>query len=135
MTMKIVRSKEEFIDVASEAMFNDFRETLHDLDDQATAAGIDDPDILLQMSANLAVAMASYATYLAVGMVASGDRDDKKDEALADYLAKLHGRITKAMTIGMERAVRVTDKIKKDTKIAEADTDALLKKVVKTWKN
>jgi hypothetical protein len=135
MTMKIVRSKEEFIEVASEEMFDDLRETLHELDDQATAAGIDDPEILVQMSANLAVAMASYAVYLATGMASSGDQSDKKDEALASYLATLHGRITKAMTIGMERAVRVANKIKKDAKIAEADTDALLKKVVKTWKS
>jgi hypothetical protein len=68
-------------------------------------------------------------------MASSGDQSDKNDEALASYLATLHGRITKAMTIGMERAVRVANKIKKDAKIAEADTDALLKKVVKTWKN
>ena len=34
MTMKIVKSKEEFIAIASEAIFDDVRAQLHDLDDQ-----------------------------------------------------------------------------------------------------
>ena len=59
MTMKIVRSKEEFIAVASEALFNDLREQLHDLDEQATAAGMDDADLLLLLGAKVTSGIAA----------------------------------------------------------------------------
>jgi hypothetical protein len=132
MTMKIVRSKEEFIDVASKAMFDDFRETLHDLDNQATSAGLDDPEIILLMSAKVATAMASYAAYLASGMYWS---INASDSTVAGALAALEDDIHTAMGEGAKLAMRNVEKAKKDTAKAQADTDALLKKVVKTWKN
>ncbi len=132
MTMKIVRSKEEFIDVASKEIFDDMRNTIHDLDDQATSAGLDDPDILLQMSANIAMYAASYAAYLMAGLYMSAD---KSDLVVAEGVAALEEDIRDAMSGGVKLAIRNIIAAKKVTAQAEADTDALLKKVVKTWKN
>jgi hypothetical protein len=132
MTMKIVRSKEEFIDVASKEIFDDMRNTIHDLDDQATSAGLDDPDILLRMSANIAMYAASYAAYLMAGLYMSAD---KSDLVVAEGVATLEEDIQNAMAGGVKLAIRNIIAAKKATAQAEADTDALLKKVVKTWKN
>jgi hypothetical protein len=132
MTMKIVRSKEEFIDVASKEIFDDMRNTIHDLDDQATSAGLDDPDILLRMSANIAMYAASYAAYLMAGLYMSAD---KSDLVVAEGVATLEEDIRDAMSGGVKLAIRNIIAAKKATAQAEADTDALLKKVVKTWKN
>jgi hypothetical protein len=132
MTMKIVRSKEEFIDVASKEIFDDMRNTIHDLDDQATSAGLDDPEILLQMSSNIAMYAASYAAYLMAGLYMSAD---KSDLVVAEGVAALEEDIRDAMSGGVKLAIRNIIAAKKATAQAEADTDALLKKVVKTWKN
>jgi hypothetical protein len=132
MTMKIVRSKEEFIDVASKELFDDMRHTMHDLDEQATAAGLDDPEILLQMTANIAMFAASYAAYIMAGLYMSAD---KSDIIVAKGLAALEEDIKDAMSGGVKLAIRNVEAAKRMTKQAEADTDALLKKVVKTWKN
>jgi hypothetical protein len=132
MTMKIVRSKEEFIDVASKEIFDDMRNTIHDLDDQATSAGLDDPDILLQMSSNIAMYAASYAAYLMAGLYMSAD---KSDLVVAEGVAALEEDIRDAMSGGVKLAIRNVEAARKITAKAEADADALLKKVVKTWKN
>jgi hypothetical protein len=132
MTMKIVRSKEEFIDVASKELFDDMRQNMHDLDEQATAAGLDDAEILLQMSANIAMFAASYAAYLLAGLYMSAD---KSDLVVAEGVAALEGDIRDAMSGGVKLAIRNIIAAKKMTAQAEADTDALLKKVVKTWKH
>jgi hypothetical protein len=132
MTMKIVRSKEEFIDVASKEIFDDMRNTIHDLDDQATSAGLDDPDILLQMSANIAMYAASYAAYLMAGLYMSAD---KSDLVVAEGVAALEEDIRDAMSGGVKLAIRNVEAARKITAKAEADADALLKKVVKTWKS
>jgi hypothetical protein len=132
MTMKIVRSKEEFIDVASKEIFDDMRNTIHDLDDQATSAGLDDPDILLRMSANIAMYAASYAAYLMAGLYMSAD---KSDLVVAEGVATLEEDIQNAMAGGVKLAIRNVEAARKITAKAEADADALLKKVVKTWKN
>lgn len=132
MTMKIVRSKEEFIDVASKELFDDMRHTMHDLDEQATAAGLDDPEILLQMSANIAMFAASYAAYLMAGLCMTAD---KSDMIVAKGIAALEEDIRDAMSGGVKLAIRNVAAAKKITEQAEADADALLKKVVKTWKN
>lgn len=132
MTMKIVRSKEEFIDVASKELFDDLRQNMHDLDEQATAAGLDDAEILLQMSSNIAMFAASYAAYIMAGLYMSAD---KSDLIVAKGLAALEADIRDAMSGGVKLAIRNVEAAKRMTKQAEADTDALLKKVVKTWKN
>jgi hypothetical protein len=132
MTMKIVRSKEEFIDVASKEIFDDMRNTIHDLDDQATSAGLDDPDILLQISSNIAMYAASYAAYLMAGLYMSAE---KSDLVVAEGVAALEEDIRDAMSGGVKLAIRNIIAAKKATAQAEADTDALLKKVVKTWKS
>lgn len=132
MTMKIVRSKEEFIAVASEALFNDLREQLHDLDDQATAAGMDDADLLLLLGAKVTSGIAAYTAYLTAGMyLASG----KGDMVVAGAIAALEADMRVAMGEGLKLAIRNVEKAKKDTAAAEEATEALLKKVVKTWKN
>ena len=132
MTMKIVRSKEEFIAVASEALFNDLRAQLHDLDDQATAAGMDDADLLLLLGAKVTSGIAAYTAYLTAGMyLASG----KGGMVVAGALAALEDDIRAAMGEGLKLAMKNVEKAKKDTAAAEEATEALLKKVVKTWKN
>ena len=132
MTMKIVRSKEEFIEVASEALFNDLREQLHDLDDQATAAGMDDADLLLLLGAKVTSGIAAYTAYLTAGMyLASG----KGGMVVAGAIAALEADMRVAMGEGLKLAIRNVEKAKKDTAAAEEATEALLKKVVKTWKN
>jgi hypothetical protein len=132
MTMKIVRSKEEFIAVASEALFNDLRDQLHDLDNQAADAGMDDPDLLLLLGAKLAAGVAAYTAYLTAGMYLAAGKGDK---VVAGALAALEDDIRGAMGEGMKLAIKNVAKAMKDTEKAQADTDALLKKVVKTWKN
>ena len=132
MTMKIVRSKEEFIDVASQELFDNMRDALHDIDDQATSAGLEDPDILLQMSANIAMYAASYAAYLMAGLYMSAD---KSDLVVAEGVAALEEDIRDAMSGGVKLAIRNVEAARKITAKAEADADALLKKVVKTWKS
>lgn len=132
MTMKIVKSKEEFIAIASEAIFDDVRAQLHDLDDQATAAGIDDAEILLLMSAKVANATAAYAAYLAAGIyLAIGSTD----RTLAGAIAALEDDMRGAMQAGVQLAIRNVEKAKKATADAERDTEELLKKAVKSWKN
>ena len=132
MTMKIVKSKEEFIAIASEAIFDDVRAQLHDLDDQATAAGIDDAEILLLMSAKVANATAAYAAYLAAGIYLAIGSTDK---TLAGAIDALEDDIQGAMQAGVQLAMRNVEKAKKATAEAERDTEALLKKAVKSWKN
>lgn len=132
MTMKIVKSKEEFIAVASEAIFDDVRGQLHDLDEQATAAGIDDPEILLLMSAKVATAVAAFAAYIAAGMYLAVGSSDK---TVAGALAALEDDIEGAMRGGVKLAMRNVEKAKKATSDAERDTAELLKKAVKSWKN
>lgn len=132
MTMKIVKSKEEFIAIASEAIFDDVRAQLHDLDDQATAAGIDDAEILLLMSAKVANATAAYAAYLAAGIYLAIGSTDK---TLAGAIAALEDDIQGAMQAGVQLAMRNVEKAKKATADAERDTEELLKKAVKSWKN
>lgn len=132
MTMKIVKSKEEFIAIASEAIFDDVRAQLHDLDDQATAAGIDDAEILLMMSAKVANATAAYAAYLAAGIYLAIGSTDK---TLAGAIAALEDDVQGAMQAGVQLAMRNVEKAKKATADAERDTEELLKKAVKSWKN
>lgn len=132
MTMKIVKSKEEFIAIASEAIFDDVRAQLHDLDDQATAAGIDDAEILLMMSAKVANATAAYAAYLAAGIYLAIGSTDK---TLAGAIAALEDDVQGAMQAGVQLAIRNVEKAKKATADAERDTEELLKKAVKSWKN
>lgn len=132
MTMKIVKSKEEFIAIASEAIFDDVRAQLHDLDDQATAAGIDDAEILLLMSAKVANATAAYAAYLAAGIYLAIGSTDK---TLAGAIAALEDDVQGAMQAGVQLAMRNVEKAKKATADAERDTEELLKKAVKSWKN
>ena len=132
MTMKIVKSKEEFIAIASEAIFDDVRAQLHDLDDQATAAGIDDAEILLLMSAKVANATAAYAAYLAAGIYLAIGSTDK---TLAGAIAALEDDMRGAMQAGVQLAIRNVEKAKKATAEAERDTEELLKKAVKSWKN
>lgn len=132
MTMKIVKSKEEFIAIASEAIFDDVRAQLHDLDDQATAAGIDDAEILLLMSAKVANATAAYAAYLAAGIYLAIGSTDK---TLAGAIAALEDDMRGAMQAGVQLAIRNVEKAKKATADAERDTEELLKKAVKSWKN
>jgi len=132
MTMKIVKSKEEFIAIASEAIFDDVRAQLHDLDDQATAAGIDDAEILLLMSAKVANATAAYAAYLAAGIYLAIGSTDK---TLAGAIAALEDDMRGAMQAGVQLAIRNVEKAKKATSEAERDTEELLKKAVKSWKN
>lgn len=132
MTMKIVKSKEEFIAVAAEAIFDDMRGQLHDLDEQATAAGVDDADILLMMSAKIANATAAYAAYLAAGIYLSIGSTDK---TVAEAIAALEDDIQGAMQAGVQLAIRNVEKAKKATADAERDTEELLKKAVKSWKN
>lgn len=132
MAMKIVRSKEEFIAVASEALFNDLREQLHDLDNQAADAGMDDPDLLLLLGAKVTSGIAAYTAYLTAGMyLASG----KGGMVVAGAIAALEADMRVAMGEGLKLAIRNVEKAKKDTAAAEEATEALLKKVVKTWKN
>ena len=132
MTMKIVKSKEEFIAVASEALFNDLREQLHDLDEQATAAGMDDADLLLLLGAKVTSGIAAYTAYLTAGMyLASG----KGGMVVAGAIAALEADMRVAMGEGLKLAIKNVEKAKKDTAAAEEATEALLKKVVKTWKN
>lgn len=132
MTMKIVKSKEEFIAIASEAIFDDVRAQLHDLDDQATAAGIDDAEILLLMSAKVANATAAYAAYLAAGIYLAIGSTDK---TVAKAIAALEDDMRGAMQAGVQLAIRNVEKAKKATADAERDTEELLKKAVKSWKN
>ena len=132
MTMKIVKSKEEFIAVASEAIFDDVRGQLHDLDEQAMAAGIDDAEILLMMSAKVATAVAAYAAYIIAGLYLATDSDDK---IVAGAVAALENDIQGAMRAGVKLAIRNVENIKKATSDAERDTAELLKKAVKSWKN
>lgn len=132
MTMKIVKSKEEFIAVASEAIFDDVRGQLHDLDEQATAAGIDDAEILMMMSAKVATAVAAYAAYIIAGLYLATDSDDK---IVAGAVAALENDIEGAMSAGVKLAMRNVEKAKKATADAERDTAELLKKAVKSWKN
>ena len=132
MTMKIVKSKEEFIAIASEAIFDDVRAQLHDLDDQATAAGIDDAEILLMMSAKVANATAAYAAYLAAGIYLAIGSTDK---TVAGAIAALEDDMRGAMQAGVQVAIRNVEKAKKATSDAERDTEELLKKAVKSWKN
>ena len=132
MTMKIVKSKEEFIAIASEAIFDDVRAQLHDLDDQATAAGIDDAEILLLMSAKVANATAAYAAYLAAGIYLAIGSTDK---TVAGAIAALEDDMRGAMQAGVQLAIRNVEKAKKATADAERDTEELLKKAVKSWKN
>lgn len=132
MTMKIVKSKEEFIAIASEAIFDDVRAQLHDLDDQATAAGIDDAEILLLMSAKVANATAAYAAYLAAGIYLAIGSTDK---TVAGAIAALEDDMRGAMQAGVQLAMRNVEKAKKATADAERDTEELLKKAVKSWKN
>ncbi len=132
MTMKIVKSKEEFIAIASEAIFDDVRAQLHDLDNQATAAGVDDAEILLLMSAKVANATAAYAAYLAAGIYLAIGSTDK---TLAGAIAALEDDMRGAMQAGVQLAIRNVEKAKKATADAERDTEALLKKAVKSWKN
>ena len=132
MTMKIVKSKEEFIAIASEAIFDDVRAQLHDLDDQATAAGIDDAEILLLMSAKVANATAAYAAYLAAGIYLAIGSTDK---TLAGAIAALEDDVQGAMQAGVQLAIRNVEKAKKATADADRDTEELLKKAVKSWKN
>lgn len=132
MTMKIVKSKEEFIAIASEAIFDDVRAQLHDLDDQATAAGIDDAEILLLMSAKVANATAAYAAYLAAGIYLAIGSTDK---TVAGAIAALEDDVQGAMQAGVQLAIRNVEKAKKATADAERDTEELLKKAVKSWKN
>lgn len=132
MTMKIVKSKEEFIAVAAEAIFDDMREQLHDLDNQATAAGVEDADILLMMSAKIANATAAYAAYLAAGIYLAIGSTDK---TVAKAIAALEDDIQGAMQAGVQLAMRNVEKAKKATAEAERDTEELLKKAVKSWKN
>ena len=132
MTMKIVKSKEEFIAVASEAIFDDVRGQLHDLDEQAMAAGIDDAEILMMMSAKVATAVAAYAAYIIAGLYLATDSDDK---IVAGAVAALEDDIQGAMSAGVKLAIRNVEKAKKATSDAERDTEALLKKAVKSWKN
>ena len=132
MTMKIVKSKEEFIAIASEAIFDDVRAQLHDLDDQATAAGVDDAEILLLMSAKVANATAAYAAYLAAGIYLAIGSTDK---TLAGAIAALEDDMRGAMQAGVQLAIRNVEKAKKATADAERDTEELLKKAVKSWKN
>ena len=132
MTMKIVKSKEEFIAVASEAIFDDVRGQLHDLDEQATAAGIDDAEILMMMSAKVATAVAAYAAYIIAGLYLVTNSDDK---TVAGAVAALENDIQGAMSAGVKLAIRNVEKAKKATADAERDTEALLKKAVKSWKN
>ena len=132
MTMKIVKSKEEFIAIASEAIYDDVRAQLHDLDDQATAAGIDDAEILLLMSAKVANATAAYAAYLAAGIYLAIGSTDK---TLAGAIAALEDDVQGAMQAGVQLAMRNVEKAKKATADAERDTEELLKKAVKSWKN
>ena len=132
MTMKIVKSKEEFIAIASEAIFDDVRAQLHDLDDQATAAGIDDAEILLLMSAKVANATAAYAAYLAAGIYLAIGSTDK---TVAGAIAALENDMRGAMQAGVQLAMRNVEKAKKATADAERDTEELLKKAVKSWKN
>lgn len=132
MTMKIVKSKEEFIAVASEAIFDDVRGQLHDLDEQAMAAGIDDAEILMMMSAKVSTAVAAYAAYIIAGLYLATDSDDK---IVAGAVAALEDDIQGAMSAGVKLAMRNVEKAKKATADAERDTEALLKKAVKSWKN
>lgn len=132
MTMKIVKSKEEFIAVASEAIFDDVRGQLHDLDEQATAAGIDDAEILMMMSAKVATAVAAYAAYIIAGLYLATDSDDK---IVAGAVAALEDDIEGSMRAGVKLAMRNVEKAKKATADAERDTAELLKKAVKSWKN
>lgn len=132
MTMKIVKSKEEFIAVASEAIFDDVRGQLHDLDEQAIAAGIDDAEILMMMSAKVSTAVAAYAAYIIAGLYLATDSDDK---IVAGAVAALEDDIQGAMSAGVKLAMRNVEKAKKATADAERDTEALLKKAVKSWKN
>ena len=132
MTMKIVKSKEEFIAIASEAIFDDVRAQLHDLDNQATAAGVDDAEILLLMSAKVANATAAYAAYLAAGIYLAIGSTDK---TLAGAIAALEDDMRGAMQAGVQLAIRNVEKAKKATSEAERDTEELLKKAVKSWKN
>jgi hypothetical protein len=60
---------------------------------------------------------------------------DKSDLVVAEGVATLEEDIQNAMAGGVKLAVRNISAAKKATAQAEADTDALLKKVVKTWKN
>lgn len=132
MTMKIVKSKEEFIAVASEAIFDDVRGQLHDLDEQAMAAGIDDAEILMMMSAKVSTAVAAYAAYIIAGLYLATNSDDK---TVAGAVAALEDDIQGAMSAGVKLAIRNVEKAKKATSDAERDTEALLKKAVKSWKN
>ena len=132
MTMKIVKSKEEFIAVAAEAIFDDVRAQLHDLDDQATAAGVEDAEILLLMSAKVANATAAYAAYLAAGVYLVIGSTDK---TIAGDIAALEDDMRGAMQAGVQLAIRNVEKAKKATTEAERDTEELLKKAVKSWKN
>jgi hypothetical protein len=60
---------------------------------------------------------------------------DKSDLVVAEGVAALEEDIRDAMSGGVKLAIRNIIAAKKVTAQAEADTDALLKKVVKTWKN
>ena len=60
---------------------------------------------------------------------------DKSDLVVAEGIAALEEDIRDAMSGGVKLAIRNISAAKKATAQAEADTDALLKKVVKTWKN
>lgn len=132
MTMKIVKSKEEFIAVASEAIFDDVRGQLHDLDEQAMAAGIDDAEILMMMSAKVSTAVAAYAAYIIAGLYLATNSEDK---TVAGAVAALENDIQGAMRAGVKLAMRNVEKAKKATADAERDTEALLKKAVKSWNN
>jgi formylmethanofuran dehydrogenase subunit B len=59
----------------------------------------------------------------------------KGDMVVAGAIAALEADMRVAMGEGLKLAVKNVEKAKKDTAAAEEATEALLKKVVKTWKN
>lgn len=130
MTIKIAKSMEEFVAIAGEQLFEDLRQTMHDLDDQATSAGMDNPDMLLLLSAKIATALAAYTAYLTAGVYAACGADKQLiDEAISSFKDDL----AVAMGTGVAMAARNLKRAKADTKAAEAATADLLKKVVKKW--
>lgn len=129
MTIKIIRSKEEFIAAFTEALFDQAKYAVEELDQKADEAGMDDPDLSLLVLAKLTAALASYTSYMSAGLyLASGQ------EALAAGVIKaLETDLCAALQAGNALAKVKAKEINEQFKQAETAAEELLKKVMKKW--
>lgn len=129
MTIKIVTSREDFINAYAEALFEHTREAIEELDKKADEAGMDDHDLSLLILGKLSTAIASYTAYMTAGLYTALGQ-----ESLAAGAVKALGNdIHEAMEGGRKLAVVKAQTITEDFKKAETAAEELLKKVMKKW--